>query len=170
MNKENKHNKDLGFQVPQDFFKNFEEEMITQLSLDKKIGKETGFQTPDGYFESLEEQLMPSSKSKVINFNPSNSSSSVKLLYPLLAVAAILAVILALNTRGNEILDIASIETTELEDYLAEDAFLYDDTAVDILFTDNDVLDQINFSEGIEPDDLYDYLEDEIELNEIIIE
>jgi len=169
MNKENKHNKDLGFQVPQDFFNNFEEEMMTQLNLNEMLGKETGFKVPDGYFESLENQLMPSSSSepvKVKKLIP--TSSGVRLLYPLLAVAAVFAIILMLN-KEVEPIDIASVETSELEDYLIEESFLYDDAA-EILFADNDILDQINFSEGIESDDLYDYLEDEIELNEIIIE
>lgn len=168
MNKENKHNKDLGFQVPQDFFKEFEEEMMVHVKLDEKIGKETGFQVPDGYFESLESKLLPQSDSKVIQLEPRSSKS--KLWYPLLAIAAILAVIFNLNNGSNASIDLASVETAILEEYLVEESFLYDDVAVDILFADNDVLDHIDFSEGIEPDDLYDYLEDDIELNEIITE
>lgn len=167
MEKENKHNKDLGFQVPQDFFKNFEEDMMTQWNLEEKLGKETGFEVPDGYFESLEEQLIPAVDDKVRHLP--KKSNFTTFLYPVLAIAAMLAIILILNT-GNEPIDIASVETSVLEDYLIEESFLYDDTTVDILFADNDILDDISLTESLDTDVLYDYLEEEMELNEIITE
>lgn len=167
MEKENKHNKDLGFQVPQDFFKNFEEDMMTQWNLEEKLGKETGFEVPDGYFESLEEELIPAVDDKVRHLP--KKSNFTTFLYPVLAIAAMLAIVLTLNT-GNETIDIASVETSVLEDYLIEESFLYDDTTVDILFADNDILDDISLTESLDTDVLYDYLEEEMELNEIITE
>ncbi|PQJ32254.1 hypothetical protein BST92_10095 [Nonlabens arenilitoris] len=167
MEKENKHNKDLGFQVPQDFFKNFEEDMMTQWNLEEKLGKETGFEVPDGYFESLEEQLIPVVDDKVRHLP--KKSNFTTFLYPVLAIAAMLAIVLTFNT-GNEPIDIASVETSVLEDYLIEESFLYDDTTVDILFADNDILDDISLTESLDTDVLYDYLEEEMELNEIITE
>tara|TARA_R110002012_G_scaffold283666_2_gene474159 strand:- start:3507 stop:4010 length:504 start_codon:yes stop_codon:yes gene_type:complete len=167
MEKENKHNKDLGFQVPQDFFKNFEENMMTQWNLEDKLGKETGFEVPDGYFESLEEQLLPVVDDKVRKLP--NRSNITTFLYPVLAIAAMLAIVLTLNS-GNESVDIASVDTSVLEDYLIEESFLYDDATVDILFADNDILDNINLTESVDTDVLYDYLEEEMELNEIITE
>ncbi|MBF4985944.1 hypothetical protein FNJ87_16960 [Nonlabens mediterrranea] len=167
MEKENKHKKDLGFQVPQDFFKNFEEDMMTQWNLEEKLGKDTGFEVPDGYFESLEEQLLPVVDDKVRQLP--KKSQVTTFLYPVLAIAAILAVVLTLNT-GSDPVDIASVDTSVLEDYLIEESFLYDDATVDILFADNDILDDINLSESVDTDVLYDYLEEEMELNEIITE
>lgn len=168
MNKENKHNKDLGFQVPQDFFKNFEESMLTQLILDEKLGKETGFQVPDDYFESLEKQLLPVRESKVVSLNDRFDYKNV--LYPILAIAAVLAIIMTMNTGNSGPLDFASLETSELEEYLVDEASLYDESTIEILFADNDMLDNMSFSDGIDDDDLYDYLQEEIELNEIITE
>ncbi len=168
MNKENKHNKDLGFQVPQDFFKNFEESMLTQLILDEKLGKETGFQVPDDYFESLEKQLLPVRESKVVSLNDRFDYKNV--LYPILAIAAVLAIIMTMNTGNSGSLDFASLETSELEEYLVDEASLYDESTIEILFADNDMLDNMSFSDGIDDDDLYDYLQEEIELNEIITE
>ncbi|GAK89253.1 hypothetical protein JCM19297_1081 [Nonlabens ulvanivorans] len=167
MEKENKHNKDLGFQVPQDFFKNFEENMMTQWNLEDKLGKETGFEVPDGYFESLEEQLLPVVDDKVRKLP--NRSNITTFLYPVLTIAAMLAIVLTLNS-GNKSVDIASVDTSVLEDYLIEESFLYDDATVDILFADNDILDNINLTESVDTDVLYDYLEEEMELNEIITE
>ncbi|WP_397303756.1 hypothetical protein [Nonlabens ulvanivorans] len=167
MEKENKHNKDLGFQVPQDFFKNFEEDMMTQWNLEDKLGKETGFEVPDGYFETLEEQLLPVVDDKVRQLP--KKSNVTTFLYPFLAIAAMLAIVLTLNS-GNESVDIASVDTSVLEDYLIEESFLYDDATVDILFADNDILDNINLTESVDTDVLYDYLEDEMDLNEIITE
>ncbi|KEZ93685.1 hypothetical protein [Nonlabens ulvanivorans] len=167
MEKENKHNKDLGFQVPQDFFKNFEEDMMTQLNLEDKLGKETGFEVPDGYFETLEEQLLPVVDDKVRQLP--KKSNVTTFLYPVLAIAAMLAIVLTLNS-GNESVDIASVDTSVLEDYLIEESFLYDDATVDILFADNDILDNISLTESVDTDVLYDYLEDEMDLNEIITE
>ncbi|GAK75973.1 hypothetical protein JCM19296_1570 [Nonlabens ulvanivorans] len=167
MEKENKHNKDLGFQVPQDFFKNFEEDMMTQWNLEDKLGKETGFEVPDGYFETLEEQLLPVVDDKVRQLP--KKSNVTAFLYPVLAIAAMLAIVLTLNS-GNESVDIASVDTSVLEDYLIEESFLYDDATVDILFADNDILDNINLTESVDTDVLYDYLEDEMDLNEIITE
>lgn len=109
MEKENKHNKDLGFQVPQDFFKNFEENMMTQWNLEDKLGKETGFEVPDGYFESLEEQLLPVVDDKVRKLP--NRSNITTFLYPVLAIAAMLAIVLTLNS-GNKSVDIASVDTS----------------------------------------------------------
>ncbi|WP_405352390.1 hypothetical protein [Nonlabens sp. Asnod3-H03] len=167
MEKENKHNKDLGFQVPQDFFKNFEEDMMTQWNLEDKLGKETGFEVPDGYFETLEERLLPVVDDKVRQLP--KKSNVTTFLYPVLAIAAMLAIVLTLNS-GNESVDIASVDTSVLEDYLIEESFLYDDATVDILFADNDILDNINLTESVDTDVLYDYLEDEMDLNEIITE
>ncbi|GAL75086.1 hypothetical protein JCM19275_1125 [Nonlabens ulvanivorans] len=167
MEKENKHNKDLGFQVPQDFFKNFEEDMMTQWNLEDKLGKETGFEVPDGYFETLEEQLLPVVDDKVRQLP--KKSNVTTFLYPVLAIAAMLAIVLTLNS-GNESVDIASVDTSVLEDYLIEESFLYDDATVDILFADNDILDNISLTESVDTDVLYDYLEDEMDLNEIITE
>ncbi|GAK93262.1 hypothetical protein JCM19298_1981 [Nonlabens ulvanivorans] len=39
-----------------------------------------------------------------------------------------------------------------------------------MLFADNDILDNINLTESVDTDVLYDYLEEEMELNEIITE
>ncbi|GAK99455.1 hypothetical protein JCM19314_3500 [Nonlabens ulvanivorans] len=167
MEKENKHNKDLGFQVPQDFFKNFEEDMMTQWNLEDKLGKETGFEVPDGYFETLEEQLLPVVDDKVRQLP--KKSNVTTFLYPVLAIAAMLVIVLTLNS-GNESVDIASVDTSVLEDYLIEESFLYDDATVDILFADNDILDNISLTESVDTDVLYDYLEDEMDLNEIITE
>ncbi|MEO9503529.1 MAG: hypothetical protein ABJN73_01660 [Nonlabens ulvanivorans] len=167
MEKENKHNKDLGFQVPQDFFKNFEEDIMTQWNLEDKLGKETGFEVPDGYFETLEEQLLPVVDDKVRQLP--KKSNVTTFLYPVLAIAAMLVIVLTLNS-GNESVDIASVDTSVLEDYLIEESFLYDDATVDILFADNDILDNISLTESVDTDVLYDYLEDEMDLNEIITE
>ncbi|WP_438962526.1 hypothetical protein [Nonlabens sp.] len=167
MKKEQHHNKELGFQVPQDFFNNFEEEMITQWKLEEKLGKDAGFQVPDGYFESLEQQLLPVTETKVVKLH--NGVHYKSILYPVLAIAAVLAVILSLNS-GKETLEMASLETEEIEVYLTDEASLYDDATVEILFAGNDILDNIHLTESIETDELYNYLQEELELNEIITE
>ncbi|MGJ8684576.1 MAG: hypothetical protein ACSHWW_08130 [Nonlabens sp.] len=167
MNKENKHNKDLGFQVPQDFFKNFEEEMMTQVVLEEKLGKKTGFQVPDGYFESLEDQLLPvMEEPKVVQLPHTNYK---RILFPILAIAAVLAVIFTLNFE-QETYDLASVQTQELEEYLINNESLYDDSSLETLFADNDILDTMSISSDLDTDELYDYLQEEMELNEIITE
>lgn len=167
MKKDNKHNKKLGFQVPQDFFKNFEEDMMTQWNLEEKLGKDTGFDVPDGYFESLEQQLLPVTETKVVQLNTGINYKTI--LYPVLAIAAVLAVVLSLNT-GAESIDITSVDTEAIEDYLIDEASLYDDVIVDELFVNNDILDNLNYTNDIDADELFNYLQDEIELNEIITE
>ncbi|MEP2968383.1 hypothetical protein, partial [Nonlabens ulvanivorans] len=126
-----------------------------------------GFEVPDGYFETLEEQLLPVVDDKVRQLP--KKSNVTTFLYPVLAIAAMLVIVLTLNS-GNESVDIASVDTSVLEDYLIEESFLYDDATVDILFADNDILDNISLTESVDTDVLYDYLEDEMDLNEIITE
>lgn len=168
MNKEHKHNKDLGFQVPQDFFKDFEEHMMTQVNLDEKLGKKTGFEVPEGYFESLEEKLLPREETPVKQL-PKNQGLKTY-LYPLLAVAAVIAVILSLTNNSGEQLSIASVETTELEEFLMDQTSLYDESTVDLIVEEHDILDDMTFSESVDTQGLYEYLENDIELNEIITE
>lgn len=167
MKKKQQHIKDLGFQVPQDFFKNFEEEMMTQHHLDDKGIKETGFNVPDGYFETLENHLLPVKQVRVVQLPQGLKVRTI--LYPLLAIAAVIAVVFSININTQPT-DIASLDTADLEYYLINEANLYDDGTVELLFSDNDILDNMNLTDGIQTDELYNYLEEEIEFNEIITE
>jgi hypothetical protein len=77
MKKENLHNiKETGFSVPKDYFKNFEDSIMSEVKL-KEMVNETGYKVPVAYFETLEEnilnQVSEKNTSKVISlFNTRN--------------------------------------------------------------------------------------------------
>ncbi|WP_299256586.1 hypothetical protein [uncultured Aquimarina sp.] len=64
MKKNNLHNNKEGFKVPKDYFDNFEEKLLEEISKEDKDSSilsgmiSTGLKAPDDYFNTFENQLM----------------------------------------------------------------------------------------------------------------
>jgi len=55
MKKENLNNtKQSGFKTPNNYFNTIEDQIMSQISLEK-IDKNSGFKVPDNYFDTIEE-------------------------------------------------------------------------------------------------------------------
>ena len=153
-----------GFKVPKDYFENFEDSIMSQTSLNEKVSG-SGFNVPQDYFDTVEEEILSkvSQKDSVKVISLFNKKT---ILY-VSSIAATFALMFSIFNSNSE-LDFDSIETTTIESYLNNEDFESNELAA--LFNDTDFLDDnfndINFSEEA----IEDYVNDNLELNDLYIE
>jgi hypothetical protein len=168
MKKNNKHN-DLGFKVPDGYFDNLTDRLLSSHENSSPVVEKHPFKVPDTYFETLENRILESTIDKPVVQLESDHPAWIK---PLLAVAAIVVLAIAVNGfwQGNS-LTIEDLESEELAFYLAETDFTTDDEAIEILYADTDVLEleQATYDD-IDQELLLDYLSEEVDLNQMMEE
>ena len=122
----------------------------------EKIKKETGFEVPENYFEDFSEKMME-------NIKKENSSRGIiKILRPIISVAAIITIIFAIsyftsntNNSTNKIENIA--QNNYEEDYFSEDLII-------------DVLSDNYETDTLKEEFLVDYLGDEVPYEDLLAE
>lgn len=155
MKKKDSHN-NLGFQVPDGYFKSLEKRLLDQ----SKHAAPAGFETPVGYFETLETRFEHLIKQDVpvIKLQPQSHSW----LKPLLAIAAVLAVICSIyvftNQPTKETVTMASIDNDELMEYLLKQPMLKETETLSYLYASTDLPENETLVEKIEDDELVEYL------------
>lgn len=161
MTKNKLHNMKSGFKVPDNYFNQLEENLLSEISLKEHVS-ETGFNIPDGYFEMFKVEINePASKTKVI------SLFSRKTMWYAASVAAI--VILLINIPDFKATDnFAAIDTESMESYMLTND--YDAYELSELFIETKGFEAAILEESITDASLEDYLYDNAELEDINIE
>lgn len=184
--------KNHGFNVPEGYFDNFEDDVISNLKV-QNLPKKEAFNTPDNYFDTLEDLIITKLKSEVIQKNKNTSvpkdyfkhieeqvlqktihkpkkviklNSTYKKLIPLVAVAASLLLIFTLNNYKNSNISFDNLATSEIESWI--DNGNIDSYDIISNISENE-LENESYTEDISDKDVLEYLNNE-DLNEIIYE
>lgn len=168
MKKKGLHKKDDGFKLPEGYFDDFEDRFFNTINKDSgAIPRKSGFNVPDGYFETLDDklidQLNQSKNTKVVSLH-----SYRKYYYTAIAIAASIVLILVIRSiivpdnLNAQRFDIADLDQEEIESYINTNDFSLN--AYDIAQVFDDVsLEEIDVvSEEIKDDELIDYLQENI--------
>lgn len=169
MKDKNTYRNDLGFKVPDGYFENLEDQLMDQASLKSQLPNDTGFEVPDGYFDGLTHELLP--VNEVVIKEP--EVKNLNWWYPALAVAAGLAVLFSLNifNTTTETVDFAQLETAELEVFFSNQSDFEQDESLELLYAyEPELLEEVSIHEELPEEELYNYLLEDIDINEIIIE
>lgn len=161
MTKNKSHNMKSGFKTPDNYFNQFEDNLLSEISLKERVSK-TGFNIPDGYFETFKVEIKePASKTKVI------SLFSRKTMWYAASVAAI--TVLLVNIPNFKTTDnFAAIGTESMESYMLTND--YDAYELSELFIDTNAFEEAILEESITDASLEDYLYNNAELEDINIE
>ena len=107
--------KETGFRVPENYFNDFEDTLLSELKLKETVGK-SGFKVPTDYFESLDESVFNAvtekKQTKVINL-----FSWKKAVYTT-AIAASLILMFTVFYNKKDSLTLDTIETASIENYI----------------------------------------------------
>lgn len=161
MTKKKLHNVKSGFKTPDNYFNQFEVNLLSEIGLKERVSK-TGFNIPDGYLDTFKVEINePTSKTKVISlFNR-------KTLWYAASVAAI--TILLITIPNFKITDsFAAIDTESMESYMLTND--YDAYELSELFIDTNAFEEAILEESITDASLEDYLYNNAELEDINIE
>jgi hypothetical protein len=156
--------KDTGFTIPKDYFKNFEDSILSEAKLNS-IANTSGFRTPDAYFENLEAGIL-SQVSEKDNHKVMPLFNKRNLFY----VASIAATILLLFnlTIFERKSTWDSLDAETVENYLINEnigAYEIASTLENIDFSEENFTTQ-QVHEGI----LETYLLENIDIEDLIIE
>ena len=155
---------DSGFKVPKDYFENFDNSIMSHANLNEKVS-DSGFSVPDDYFDAVEENILNSISSK--ESTKVISLINRKSIIYISSIAAALVLLFNLINR-NPGVDIDSIETASIESYLSSEDFNSDELAA--LFDDTEFLDDSFNSISFSEEAVEDYVNDNLELNDLYIE
>jgi hypothetical protein len=163
-------NTDTGFKIPSDYFEGMADRLLSNLE-NSKVQK-TGFEVSENYFETLTEKVIASvnrsnDEVKVIPFQAKTENDSTSpWLVPLLSIAAIGLLLFSLqglwsSAEGG----VDSLGDEEMMNYVLNLEDGMDQEAIDLLFYDNNILDEISMVSEIKEDELHDYLMEEVDIN-----
>ena len=164
--KKNKLNtiKKTGFKVPEDYFDNLEEQLLSTVKLKNK-NPSSGFGVPDGYFETLEErifqQVPEAQESKVISL-----FRNKYILYTA-GIAASILILFNLSIFNHQT-TWADIDTETAENYVInENIGTYE---IASLLEIEEIDETIFFDLDIKEEQLETYLENNAEIETLLIE
>ena len=152
-----------GFKVPKDYFENFEDILLSELKL-KKTSAHPGFKVPKDYFENLDDQI--------INAIEKNKNHKVIPIFSwrkatyIAAVAASLVLMFNVLFNKKERLNMESIETASIENYILNEELETNDIAS--LFSDEDLSEITSIKNSLSSETLEDYVLDNLDINELI--
>lgn len=156
MEKDKNIPKNINYNVPEDYFIDFQERLQVQIEFEELVGlkKEAGFKVPDGYFSELSEKIAQQTKqpTKVVPIHRN------KWIYAVASIAAILIIIFNLiptDTRGVTPYDPDRDSIAEYLEINNSTLTVYD---FEELLTD-DELDDLSFTIELEDTELIDYLD-----------
>ena len=120
MKKENLHNiKQSGFKTPDNYFNTIEDQIISQISLEK-IDKNSGFKVPDNYFDTIEDNILSKTKETKI-FKLFNK----KTIITVASIAAMFVLFFNLNPFKTQV-TFDSLDTETVEAYILNEVELND--------------------------------------------
>ncbi len=164
MNNKKKNKKESGFKMPEDYLEKFSEKLLPQLEepSSKKLDK-TSFKVPKNYWKKLELEVLQ--KTTEINKTPKKSLRLEPYFLVAAAIALIVVLAIGLNSGNSteKSLDFASLEESELFNYL-EDIYLEEPSNELIeIFPQGDMTWNMNDVTTIEEENILNYLEDTID-------
>lgn len=169
MKKENKHNiTSFGFKTPDNYFESLDNQILDRLN-DKELISATdtnGFTVPKNYFESVESNVF--NKLQTQPKKPVFTLQSRSTFYYVAGIAAslVLLVSLAFNNT-NDKLNINSIDTASIENYIFQEDYTNDDLAT--LFRTDDISETDFIDVNITDDYIDQYLEN-IDTEDLILD
>ncbi|WP_179352516.1 hypothetical protein [Winogradskyella vidalii] len=168
MKEEKIHNiKNSGFKTPDNYFDSFENQLLERLNENKMISatQASGFNVPEDYFESVEtsilKQLEPKPESPVISLKPKRK------FYYVAGIAASIVLLFSLFINQENQININTIETDSIENYLYQEAYSNDDFAS--LFQDDEISETDFIDLNVSDETLNEFLEN-VETEDFILD
>lgn len=187
----NKESKELGYQIPDNYFENFERTLFDRIQSEENIekhSKELGFNVPEGYFEDSQERIIAKTtenKGRVIYLTKSrlltaiSIAASFVLLFTIYNyidwnsnLSSVNIVLTDEQINEDALLNAILVEDSKLVDYV--DSYVINDLLIQDILTNFIDLDDTTLSLLFEKDSTIDtfldeYVEDlileEIQLN-----
>ena len=157
--KGSKYSNKPGFEVPENYFQDFEARMMARLAEDEKSFGDNPFTVPDGYFENFGERMAkkleaPSKEVKVI---PLFQRKTWSYIAGVAAVAAILFSSIIFGENGK--ITVEDLDITAVENYLFES--LDWENPNEVPYPDYEITASAN--PNIDKEALFEYLNENIE-------
>jgi len=159
--------KKTGFKTPDNYFDAIEDNIMNAIKLENNLNlsKETGFKTPDNYFDAIEDVVINKIEiKKTPKVIPLFSKRN--LLYAS-GIAAAVLLLFNLSIFEKEV-TWDSLDTLTVENYIIEEGI--DSYELAALFTDDDFPDIDFIEQNITDKALENYLLNNLDIEELIIE
>jgi hypothetical protein len=164
------------FQLPDNYFEQFGEELQAQIALEKALGGKvsSGYSTPDAYFENRTWQHLPLSNTAVQDTREQSSKVisifSRKTLWTGLSIAAVAIIVISLLNPITDPTSFDTLDLADIESYMNnEDLAFTTDELADLL--SEDALNTLTENTAILNDEqLIEYLEESTDMYQISIE
>ncbi|APX99816.1 hypothetical protein [Lacinutrix venerupis] len=158
MKNENLNNvKKTGFKVPQNYFEEFENSILTEAKL-KNLVSDSGFKVPEGYLDNFSVPI--EKETKVI------SIFSKKNMLLVSSIAAAIVLFFSLNVFDNSPLSFDDLDTTTVDNYILNETEIGDLTS---LFQDNELSENQFIDYSLSDEALDNYIEN-IDFNDLYSE
>lgn len=168
----NKYKSKSGFKTPPNYMDDFEANLFEKMNLtaSKTVSKSSGFQVPEGYFNNLEHQLSAKlesgeRKGKLV------SLFSKRQVYYAASIAAIFIVLFSvMPLKSPEANSLNNLNATALETYIQEEDLdlNYNDIS-NLIFEEGLIIESLD-SYSYSDQAVLEYLNENIENSEFIIE
>lgn len=165
MKKNKIHNiNETGFKVPNDYFSNLDDSILTHIKLKEKINN-SGFITPQNYFETLEKNIIEKiSKKESIKVIPLFSKRNI-IYVSSIAAAVLLLFNLSIFDKKS---DWDKLDTETVENYIIEENIGSYEIAS--LLSEDSFIEENFIIQGINEEHLETYLLDNLDIEDFIIE
>lgn len=167
------YNPNSGFNVPENYFEDFETKLLDSLSLEPQLGtieKDSGFRVPSDYFETLESKIFAGienseSKGKIIPIYKSRK------FYYYAAVAAVFIGLIS-TQLFNPVQEYSfdSIELSAIEAYMDSGNIDFNYNEISAIIYDEDYVFDNMTKSNLSDDAVFEYLNENIEDPSIILE
>jgi len=155
-----------GFKMPEGYLDNLEERLLSKIK-EESLPKETGFSVPEGYFESVDEKVMQQiaaekNDPKVI------SLLSRKALFYVAGVAACAVLIVSIVTSAPN--EGEAVTQEDVSNYIDDDNLDFDAYDIASLFQEEDLSNVFLEDNLFSEENLEDYLLENLDDTEFLIE
>jgi hypothetical protein len=164
------------FQLPDNYFEQFGEELQAQIALEKALGGKvsTGFSSPKAYFENRIWNVPPLSNAAVQETGERSSKVvsifNRKTLWSGLSIAAVAIIVISLLNPTTDPTSFDTLDLAEIENYMINEdvAFTTDELAV---FLSDEAMNTLTENTAfLDDEQLIDYLEESTDMYQISIE
>ena len=156
--------KNTGFTVPKDYFKDFEDTIMSQAKLKYGVS-DSGFNTPEDYFENLEETIL-NKVAKKETTQVIQLFSKRNLIY-LSGIAAAVLLLFNLSVFNKEI-TFDSLDFETVENYIINEELSSYEIAS--FLTDDDLLEENFIQDNFSDETIETYILDHLDIEDLISE
>lgn len=177
-NKQMKNNKlpyhqKPGFKIPENYFENFEEKMMRNVSRDSVLENkgETGFTVPTGYFDAVENNIFKKiepaqEKGKLISL-----FTTSKWYYAAAVAAVFIAMVTTIYTNPvSQEFSLSSLELSTLENYIDEGYIDLNFNQLTTFLTEEGYTYDNIYTSGLSEDEVFEYINDNIADHDLFFE